>query len=180
VETVHQGVPKKENNSGNVGKATPAIETGEAVGAEQNSGRDHATGRRIQSIAAEKESETLCQKLKPRTALQRAWAVPATKGGPPAGCNQQKRMLSQEDGSVPTESMHYERAPRLRKSDGGRRLRSATLCRASLRSSGFRFFINKQPTGPCPKPVTEITVGCRWRHREHRLGKNLRRRRIQF
>ena len=28
-----------------------------------------------------------------------------------AGGNQQKRMLSQEDGSVPTESMHDERAP---------------------------------------------------------------------
>ncbi|MGA8490978.1 MAG: hypothetical protein WB711_11175, partial [Terriglobales bacterium] len=36
------------------------------------------------------------------------------------------------------QSMHYERAPGLSGWDGWRRLRSATLCGASLRSGGER------------------------------------------
>jgi hypothetical protein len=44
--------------------------------------------------------------------------------------------LCSANGSRALSSMHYERAPRFRRSWMGRRLRSAALCRASLRDGG--------------------------------------------
>ena len=43
--------------------------------------------------------------------------------------------------------MHYERAPQLRKVNGWRRLRSATLCGASLRSGGERVSVCGKKAG---------------------------------